>query len=120
MTDDFPQLLKKHRERAGLSQNQLAAQCGICHSYVSRIEQGNRFPSVETADILARNLHLNPTEYDVFMGAAGFGVTNLRNAVHEPMVIDLDDLIANSIPDIANGIRAVLRLLLHNHKAMTT
>lgn len=109
---DFGDLLRRYREAANLSQSKLADMCGVDHSYISRIEQGSRMPSVGMADSLAANLGLDGDDYDAFMGAAGYGVTNLRNAVYEPLCIDLDDLIAASPPDVAADLRASLRSLL--------
>lgn len=55
----FPGLLAHERERVGLSKSQLAAECGFDHSYLSRLEQGQREPSRETVAVLADRLGLN-------------------------------------------------------------
>ena len=44
---DYRAILKKHRERKGLSQNQLAKQLGITQTFLSEIERGRKNPSLE-------------------------------------------------------------------------
>lgn len=41
-------LLRKERERQGLSMNALAAKAGLAHSAISRIERRLRSPNLET------------------------------------------------------------------------
>lgn len=44
---DYRVILKKHRERKGLSQNKLAKQQGITQTFLSEIERGRKNPSLE-------------------------------------------------------------------------
>ena len=44
---DYRAILKKHRERKGLSQNKLAKQLGITQTFLSEIERGRKNPSLE-------------------------------------------------------------------------
>ena len=44
---DYRVILKKHRERKGLSQNKLAKQLGITQTFLSEIERGRKNPSLE-------------------------------------------------------------------------
>lgn len=48
--------LLAHRERAGLSQRQLAERIGMSHSYISRLEGDQHSPSVDTLCRLAEAL----------------------------------------------------------------
>ena len=44
---DYRAILKRNRERKGLSQNQLAKQLGITQTFLSEIERGRKNPSLE-------------------------------------------------------------------------
>lgn len=46
--------VKKLREDKSLTQEQLATKIGVSAAYIGFIEQGERTPSVKTADKLAR------------------------------------------------------------------
>jgi transcriptional regulator with XRE-family HTH domain len=48
MQDDLGLEIKRHRERAGMSQRELARRLSISHSAVSQIESGKARPSVST------------------------------------------------------------------------
>ena len=51
--------IKELRKRAGLSQDQLAERVGIRDSkYLSRIEVGKRYPSLDTLEKIADALHV--------------------------------------------------------------
>lgn len=54
--------LLAHRERAGLSQRQLAERIGMSHSYISRLEDDQHSPSVDTLCRLARALEVDPRD----------------------------------------------------------
>ncbi len=49
-------LIKTLREGAELTQEQLAAKAGVDHSYISLLENGQRMPTIKTADKIARAL----------------------------------------------------------------
>lgn len=58
-TTAFGRLLRQYRDAAGISQETLAIRAGITHSYVSRMETGNREPSIDTVNALIDALALN-------------------------------------------------------------
>lgn len=61
--------MKRWRDKAGVSQTQLAAATGISVSYISMIERGQRFPQIEKLVVLA--LALNRERWvDVFRSQA--------------------------------------------------
>lgn len=105
-------LMKYYRERLDMSRGQLAIASSLSESFIHRLESGNRNPTQDAVERLAQALGLNPDEYDSLLDAAGFRVRDLRSLVVEPMVIDLDDLIAASPQDAADDLRAALRVLL--------
>lgn len=50
--------LKQIREEAGLTQEQLAAECNVIRQTISNIECGLSRPSVETAKLIAKVLNI--------------------------------------------------------------
>lgn len=68
----FGQLLKTWRERAGLSQNDLAIHAGLHVSTISRVEKGERGPLRKRSQVmaLAKALGLKQDEVDILLSAA--------------------------------------------------
>ena len=58
--------LKKSRKNLRLSQMQLAKRCATSTNYISLIETGERFPSVEMIEKIAEALRVQP--YALFFG----------------------------------------------------
>ena len=56
----FVQNLRKYRRERGLSQMTLAELCGTSTSYIGQIEIGNRFPSLEMTEKIAKALKIKP------------------------------------------------------------
>lgn len=54
----FTENLKFYRKESGLNQQQLAEKCDIATNYVSEIERGQKFPSVETIERLCSALRI--------------------------------------------------------------
>ena len=55
----FAANLRKHRDRAGLSQEALAEICDLHRTEISLLERCKRSPRLETIVILARGLQLS-------------------------------------------------------------
>lgn len=53
----FNKNLKAYRKKAGLSQQQLAEQCDIATNYLSEIERGLKFPSIELIERISSTLN---------------------------------------------------------------
>ena len=68
----FGTLLRTYRERASLSQNELAAQAGLSASTISRVEAGERSPLGKRRQVLAlaKALGLSQGETDALLSAA--------------------------------------------------
>ncbi len=68
----FGILLKSYRERAALSQNDLAVKVGLSGSTISRVESGTRAPLHRRSQVLAlaRVLDLDQAETDALLSAA--------------------------------------------------
>ncbi len=69
---EFQSLLRRFRERAGLSQNGLAERAGRDPGTINRLESGKRAPvNRELIEALAEGLGLAPEERDQLLAAAG-------------------------------------------------
>lgn len=51
--------LRRHRRRAGLSQEELGSLCDLDRTEISLLERGKRFPRLDTLVRLARGLKLS-------------------------------------------------------------
>ena len=56
------QNLKRYREQAGLSQEQLGFEAGLHRTYVSGVERGVRNPTVVILEKLAKALEIEPCQ----------------------------------------------------------
>ena len=63
---DYRVILKRKREKLGLSQHQLSKQLGITQTFLSEIERGRKSPSLEVFFQLcdALDIRLFPEEED--------------------------------------------------------
>jgi transcriptional regulator with XRE-family HTH domain len=57
--EQLGQNLRDHRERAGLSQEELAELCDLDRTEISLLERGLRFPRLDTLVRLSRGLKLD-------------------------------------------------------------
>lgn len=57
----FGSVLREAREKAGLSQDQLAHDAGLHRTYVSLLERGKRQPSLRAITALSRALRIPPS-----------------------------------------------------------
>ena len=60
LKDVFVQNLRKYRRRRKISQAALADICDTSTSYIGQIEIGNRFPSLDMVDKIAKALQIKP------------------------------------------------------------
>lgn len=61
--EQFAANLRRHRDRAGLSQEALAEACDLHRTEISLLERCKRSPRLETVVILSRGLELSsPSE----------------------------------------------------------
>lgn len=58
LRDTFSKNLKFHRQNSKLSQQALAERCNIATNYLSEIETGKKFPSVEMIERIAAELDI--------------------------------------------------------------
>ncbi len=71
--DDFGQMLRQYRRKAGLTQNALAYKTGIHSSYISRIERGERqAPEREMVIKIIDALGLDTRDANELLLSAGY------------------------------------------------
>ncbi len=54
--------IKRHRQRVGISQEELAHRAGVDRTFVSRLERGIRQPTITTLIQLANALEMSAAE----------------------------------------------------------
>ncbi len=58
MSRRFGRVIRKRRERAGISQEELAHRAGVTRNYISLLERGLRNPSLNVIAMLAESLKM--------------------------------------------------------------
>lgn len=114
---EFGGTLKFLREACRINQTKLAELADFDHSYVSRLESGERLPTREAVERLATALKLGKTEEDKLLAAAGFvprDVASLLNG--EPILNEILEILQDD--NVPNTYRDNLRLVLGNLAAM--
>ena len=114
-SQEFRALVKRHREARHWSQERLAAEAAMDHSLISRLESGQRSPTRDAIDKLARGLALQPEQKDRLLIAAGFFPERAEHAlVDEPMVGKLYSLLRDEeTPEpVRDNLRRVLTSLV--------
>lgn len=56
--EDYRAILKRNREKQGLSQNKLAKRLGVTQSFISEIERGRKNPSLEQFFRICKELQI--------------------------------------------------------------
>lgn len=107
----FARLLKQYREEQGVSQSRLAESSEFDHSYVSRLESGNRAPTRDAVNKLADALGLDAGQRDSLLAAAGFMPQRVESLfADEPVLSDVFSLLHND--DIPEPVRMNVRQML--------
>jgi transcriptional regulator with XRE-family HTH domain len=73
-------LVRQFRNRAGLSQLDLALEAGVSQRHLSFVETGRNAPSRDMIDLLAGSLSLSQLEHNALLLAAGFAPVKYRAA----------------------------------------
>ncbi|HLI50411.1 MAG TPA: helix-turn-helix transcriptional regulator [Thermomicrobiaceae bacterium] len=111
----FAELLKLYRDSSRVSQSRLAEIAGFDHSYVSRLESGNRTPTREAVIKLAAALDLEPEQRDNLLAAAGYMPQRVESLLAgEPVLSQVLQLLQRrDIPEAVRGnVRQMLELLV--------
>ena len=56
--EDYRAILKRNREKQGLSQNKLAKRLGVTQTFISEIERGRKNPSFEQFFRICKELQI--------------------------------------------------------------
>ena len=56
--EDYRAILKRNREKQGLSQNKLAKRLGVTQTFISEIERGRKKPSLEQFFRICKELQI--------------------------------------------------------------
>ena len=59
----FAETLRAAREKAEISQEELAERAGLHRTYISQLERGMKSPSLDVIVALARGLRITPLEF---------------------------------------------------------
>lgn len=110
---EFGRTLAGFRDsRLRMSQSRLAARAGFDHSYVSRLETGDRVPSFDAVERLAKALDLADTERNALIASAGFLPLGMRGPV-DPLAVDVNVALATiaGTPD-EGKVRTAITMIL--------
>ncbi|HMM40627.1 MAG TPA: helix-turn-helix domain-containing protein [Thermomicrobiales bacterium] len=111
----FAPLLRELRDRRRLSQSRLAEAAGFDHSYVSRLESGNRMPTRDAVQKLADAMALGDGERDALLAAAGFMPGRIESLfANEPVLSEVLGLLQDgTVPDeVRDDVRRMILLLV--------
>ncbi|MBX6342854.1 MAG: helix-turn-helix transcriptional regulator [Thermomicrobiaceae bacterium] len=111
----FAQLLKQYRESVRMSQSRLAEASGFDHSYVSRLESGNRMPTREAVTKLADALELSGSQRDKLFATAGFMPQRVESLLaDEPILTEVFQLLqSDEVPEaVQRDVRQMLALVV--------
>lgn len=109
----FADLLRGFREQAGLSQSRLARIAGLDHTYLSRLENGQRIPTRRVVLKLAEALGVDPVKRDQLLVAAGLApVSALTLAVGDELLEQAARLLMDaSVPaEVRMDLRVAIRI----------
>lgn len=96
----FPDLLRTYRKIARLSQSRLAEAAGFDHSYLSRLESGNRKPTRDAVDRLCIAMGLDQANTEALLRSAGFIGVDDSTLLNDPDLRGLAALLQDAaVPD---------------------
>jgi transcriptional regulator with XRE-family HTH domain len=90
----FGPTLRVMRERTRISQSGLAKLAAYDHSYVSRLEAGERLPTRDAVTRLCKAMALDPDSCGTLLAAAGFLPDDIGVLYHHPELAQLDRALA--------------------------
>jgi transcriptional regulator with XRE-family HTH domain len=110
---DFGYTLKRYRERTGLSQSKLAEKAEFDHSYLCRLESGERQPARSAVDRIVKALGLQEPDTSILMGSAGFMASQSPIELRWPVLTELATLLEREAVGIEySGVRGRLERFL--------
>jgi transcriptional regulator with XRE-family HTH domain len=98
--------LKKYRKLRGVSQMKLAELCDTATSYIGQIEIGDKFPSIEMIEKIAKSLQIKPHVLFLDEDEAGDQAAALKPLPKDPAV---PERVKKELIDKLNG--AITRIV---------
>jgi transcriptional regulator with XRE-family HTH domain len=116
----FAAVLTELRKRAGLRQFQLADAIGVHHASISRLESGERVPSLAMVRKIAHGLQLAPgsPERDRLLIGASFTPYTPALLLAMPALADLDDLFSAAGPETRDWIAHFIQVALEGGRKL--
>ena len=109
---NIPKIIKEQRKNMSLSLNQLSQISGVSISHLSRIERGNRRPSLRTLQKIAKLLGFDLQELLVITGHLTPGSSLTSEEEREKLRIELNELMNRVVSDTKRIQQIVNRLIL--------
>jgi transcriptional regulator with XRE-family HTH domain len=103
-------IVRRQRNRLGLSLVELAAKSGVSPSHLGRIENAQRYPSTNILRKIARPLELNEEELFNLAGYLPIKQTKTDDLQKHKSLAELDILVDRVTADI-NRIKSIIREL---------
>jgi transcriptional regulator with XRE-family HTH domain len=90
--------IKKYRNGAGISQEQLAERCDLSQHYIAEIESGSKSPSFSRIELLATALSVKP--YELFIDDSDMQTADQRNTLIRSISDHMQEAIRNVAQDM--------------------
>ena len=115
---EFGVVLARLRRRVRISQSKLAERADFDHSFVSRLENGNRQPTREAVGRLARALGLDDEDAAGLYAAAGF----LHRVDVDPLVRRLSTVLGDETvpPVVRQRVRTAVEVCVEHGERRAT
>jgi transcriptional regulator with XRE-family HTH domain len=101
---EFAVVLRNLRESRGVSQSKLSRLIGVDHSYVSRMEMGQRLPRVEVAKAICEALQLDRTEIHILGVSLGFYLG--PKVIDDPLAMRVQSVMSD--PQVSEGFKRIV------------
>lgn len=111
----FARCLMEMRGIAHISQWKLAEVAGYDHSYISRLEIGQRLPSRDAVLRMAEAMQLSADNRDRLLMSAGYSPLDMRNLVaSEPVIGELLELLEDRMvtDEVRDDVRTVIATVI--------
>lgn len=107
-TQNLGIILRRQRERLGLSLSQLAHKSGVSPSHIARSERAERYPSTTVLRKLAKPLNLDEKELFNLAGYLPEGESKTDDLKKHKLLAELDILLNRVTADV-NHIKNIMR-----------
>lgn len=109
---NITKIIREQRKKMSLSLVQLSKISGVSISHLSRVEQGNRRPSIRTLEKIAKPLGFDLNELLIITGHLSSGASLTSEEEREKLRIELNELMNRVVSDTKRIQEIVNRLIL--------